>query len=88
MPVAMWLCTRVIKQSAFVKHVLGREEGFRQTVIQTVVLLDVALENIRAGPQDTLKPGSIELYTFQEATSNHGGSTGTVHQQSYFTKIV
>ena len=34
MPVAVWLCIRVIKQSAFVKHVLDREEGFRQTAIQ------------------------------------------------------
>lgn len=34
MPVAIWLCTRVIKQSAFVKHVAEKEEGFRQTAIQ------------------------------------------------------
>lgn len=38
MPVAMWLCTRVIKQSAFVKHDLGREGGRFQTDSDTKLL--------------------------------------------------
>lgn len=80
----MWLCTRVRKQCAFVKHVSDRKVSDRQRY-KTVVLLDVSLENIRARTQDTFKSGSIELYTFQQATSNNCGSTGTVHQQSYFT---
>lgn len=62
----------------------GRKVSDRQWY-KTVVLLDVPLEDIRAGTQHTLEPGPVQLHTFQGATSHDGGSTRTVHQQSNLT---
>lgn len=66
---------------------VGGREGSDRQRYKTVVLLDVALENIRARTQDAFESGAVELHALQWATGNDCGSTRAVHQESYFTWI-
>lgn len=69
----------------------GAEEGSRTDAPsdgqrhEAVVLLDVAFEYVRARPQDTLETGPVQLDALQGPPGDHGGSAGTVHQQSDLT---
>lgn len=52
---------------------------------KAVVLLDVALEDVRAGPQHTLEARPVQLDALERAAGHHCGSTGAVHQESDLT---
>lgn len=52
---------------------------------EAVVLLDVAFEYVRTRPQDALEARPVQLDALQGPPGDHGGSAGTVHQQSDLT---
>lgn len=52
---------------------------------EAVVLLDVAFEDVRTRAQDTLEARPVQLDALQGPPGDHGGSAGTVHQQSDLT---
>jgi hypothetical protein len=76
------------KQSAWVKHGLGRRHRRRGSDGQgheAVVLLDVPLEDVWARAKDAFKPRPVQLNALQRAPGNHSGSPRTIHQQGNFT---
>lgn len=52
---------------------------------KAVVLLDVPLQDVGAGSQDSLKPRPVQFHTLQRSARSHGGSAGPVHQQGDLT---
>ena len=45
---------------------------------KAVVLLDVPFEDVRAGPQDSLEPGPVQLDTPERPHGSDGGGPGSV----------
>lgn len=52
---------------------------------EAVVLLDVSLQDVGAGAQDSLKPRPVQFDTLEGSAGNNSGSTGPVHQQGDLT---
>lgn len=52
---------------------------------ETVILLDVAFEDVRTRAQDALEARPVQLDALQGAAGDHGGGAGAVHQQSDLT---
>lgn len=60
----------------------GRSHGERD---EAVVSLDVPLQDLRAGPEDALEAGPVQLHALERPAGDHGGCPGTVQQQGNFT---
>lgn len=52
---------------------------------ETVVSLNVPLEDLGARPQHALEAGPVQLHALERAPGHHGGRPGTVQQQGDFT---
>lgn len=52
---------------------------------KAVVLLDVSLQDVRAGTQDSLKPRPVQFHTLEGSACDNSGGTGPVHQQGDLT---
>ena len=55
---------------------------------KAVVLLDVPFEDVRAGPQDSLEPGPVELDALEGAHSGDGGGAGSVQHERDLPEVV
>lgn len=52
---------------------------------KAVVLLNVSLQDVRAGTQDPLEPRPVQFHTLQWSTCDDSGGTRPVHQQGDLT---
>lgn len=52
---------------------------------KAVVLLDVSLQDVRAGTQHSLEPRPVQFDTLEGSARDNSGSTGPVHQQGNLT---
>lgn len=52
---------------------------------KAVVLLNISLQDVRAGTQDSLEPRPVQFDTLEGSACNNSGSTGPVHQQGDLT---
>ena len=52
---------------------------------KAVVLLNVSLQDVRAGTQDSLEPRPVQFHTLEGSACNNSGSTRPVHQQGDLT---
>lgn len=52
---------------------------------EAVVLLDVSLQDVRAGTQDAFEPWPVQFDALEGSACDYGGSTGPVHQQGDLT---
>lgn len=52
---------------------------------KAVVLLNVSLQDVRAGTQHSLEPRPVQFDTLEGSARNNSGSTGPVHQQGNLT---
>lgn len=48
---------------------------------KAIVLLDVSLQDVGAGTQDSLEAWPVQFDALQRSTCSNSGSTGPVHQQ-------
>lgn len=63
------------------KHLALSAESSDGERNKAVVLLDVSLQDVRAGTKDSLEPRSVQFHTLQRSTGEDSGSAGSVHQQ-------
>lgn len=52
---------------------------------EAIVLLNVSLQDVRAGTQDAFEAWPVQFDTLEGSACNNGGSTGPVHQQGDLT---
>lgn len=52
---------------------------------KAVVLLNVSLQDVRAGAEHSLKAGPVQFNTLEGAQCSNSGSPGPVHQQGDLT---
>lgn len=52
---------------------------------KAVVLLDVSLQDVRAGTQDSFEPWPVQFDTLQGSAGSNRSGTGPVHQQGNLT---
>lgn len=55
---------------------------------EAVVVRHVALEDLCAGTQDSLKAGPVQLDALEGAPRYHSGCTRSVQEQRYLSKVV
>lgn len=88
---ATWRRREEEKAVCRVKPDRGRRGGRHRRQIsdrqrhETVVLLDVSLEDIWTRAENALESGSVQLHALQGATGHHGGGARAVHQERDFT---
>lgn len=61
-------------------HMCNRGTGSDREGNKAVVLLNVSLQDVGAGTQDSLKPWSVQFDTLEGSACNNSGSPRPVHQ--------